>query len=261
MLRKRPIKEAPQMTVIPDTRTFTDEVVSEPVAANIDIGVSAAPDVIANQDPGRCSSAVQLRPTPLGNGAISTVVATGPLVRISPLDLQSPRHYPPRLDFLEPNETDRAMDPGSWLVGAKSARPIRSPLANMSTRRLRILAAGLLLLMTGLFALWLPVRLGDFDQWGFRIHCGTGLHGAFSQAEVADSTGTHFVDRCGTAIAVRRAWTIPLAVTGALFLSALVISPLRGRSVNVQTADAGPPRQASRIAQDKTRPALIGVGK
>jgi hypothetical protein len=99
----------------------------------------------------------------------------------------------------------------------------------MSTRRLLILAAGLLLLMTGLFALWTPVFLGDFDQWGFQINCGSGLHSAFSQAEMADSTGTHFVDRCGTAIAVRRAWTIPLAVAGALLLSALVISPSRGR--------------------------------
>jgi hypothetical protein len=248
------------MTVIPATRTSTDEVVSQPVAANIQVGVSAAPDV-TDQDPGRCPSAVRLRPTPAGNCTISTVGATGPLVRISPLDLRSPRHYPPRLDFLEPNETDRAMDPSSWLVGAKSARPIRSPLANMSTRRLEILAAGLLLLMTGLFALWLPVRLGDFDQWGFRINCGSGLHGAFSQAEVADSTGTHFVDRCGTAIAERRAWTIPLAVAGGLFLGALVISPSRGRSANVQTADSAPTRQASRTAPDTTRPALIGMGK
>jgi hypothetical protein len=131
----------------------------------------------------------------------------------------------------------------------------------MSTRRLLILAAGLLLLMTGLFALWTPVFLGDFDQWGFQINCGSGLHSAFSQAEMADSTGTHFVDRCGTAIAVRRAWTIPLAVAGALFLSALVISPSRGRSANVQTADAAPRRQASRTVQG-TRPApLIGLGK
>jgi hypothetical protein len=252
------------MSVIPATRTNTSagEAVSEHVAAHIDIGMSPAPDIIANHDPGLRPAAVQLRPTPSQNGAPPTVAATEPIFRISPLDLRSPRHYPPRLDFLEPAETARAMEASSWLVGEKSARPISSALANMSTRRLLILAAGLLLLMTGLFALWTPVFLGDFDQWGFQINCGSGLHSAFSQAEMADSTGTHLVDQCGTAIDVRRAWTIPLAVAGALFLSALVISPSRGRSANVQTADAAPRRQASRTVQGTTRPApLIGLGK
>ena len=253
------------MSVIPATRTNTsaEEVASEHVAAHLDIGISPAPHVIADHTPGPSAAAVaaQLRPTPSQNGATPTVALTGPKVRISPLDLRSPRHYPPRLDFLEPNETGRAIDASSWLVGEKSARPIRSGLANMSTRRLLILAAGLLLLTSGLFALWMPVFLGDFDQWGFRINCGTGSAGAFSQAEIADWPGTHFVDRCGTAIAVRRDWTIPVAVAGALFLSALVISPSRGRSANIQTADAAPRRQASRTLQGKIRPApLIGLG-
>ena len=225
------------MSVIPVARTNTSagEVVSEHVATHIDVGMSPAPDIIANHDPGRSAAAVQLRPTPSQNCATPTVATTGPIFRISPLDLRRPRHYPPRLDFLEPAETARAMDASSWLVGEKSARPIRSALANMSTRGLLILAAGLLLLMTGLLALRAPVFLGDFDQWGFQIKCGTGLHNAFGQAEIADSGGTDFVDRCGTAIAVRRAWTIPLAVAGALFLSALVISSPRGRSAHVQT--------------------------
>jgi hypothetical protein len=253
------------MSVIPATRTNTsaEEVVSERVAAHLDIGMSSAPDVIASHNPGRIRAAAQLRPTTSQNGATPTVAATGSIVRrISPLDLRSPRHCPPRLDFLEPAETGRAMDPSSWLVGEKPARPRRSALANMSTRRLLVLAAGLFLLTSGLFALWMPVFLGDFDQWGFRIKCGSGLSSALSQAEIADSTGAHFVDRCGTAIAVRRAWTIPLAVTGTLFLSALLISPSRGRSANVQTADAAPRRQASRTAHGMTRPApLIGFGE
>jgi hypothetical protein len=252
------------MSVIPATQTNTsaEEVVSEHVAAHLDVGMSPAPDVIANHNPGRSPAAAQARPTHSRNGATPTVAITGPIFRISPLDLRSPRHCPPRLDFLEPAETGRAMDPSSWLVGEKPARPRRSALANMSTRRLLILVAGLLLLTSGLFALWMPVFLGDFDQWGFRIKCGSGLSSALSQAEIADSTGAHFVDRCGTAIAVRRAWTIPLAVTGTLFLSALVISPSRGRSANVQTADAAPRQQASRTVQGTTRPApLIGLGK
>jgi hypothetical protein len=135
-------------------------------------------------------------------------------------------------------------------------------LANMSTRRLLIFAAGFLLLMAGLFALRYPVFLGDFDQWGFQINCGSGLRSDFSQAVIADSSGTHFVDRCDTAIAVRRAWAIPLAVAGGLFLSALLISPPRSRSANVQTADAAPHRQASHTVQGTTRPApLIELGK
>ncbi|MGE2816524.1 hypothetical protein ACQI5H_15505 [Mycobacterium heidelbergense] len=101
-----------------------------------------------------------------------------------------------------------------------------------------MLAVGLLLLIGGLYALRFPVFLGDFDQWGFQINCGSGLHSAFGQAMTADSTGTHFADRCGSAIAVRRAWSIPLAVVGGLFLSALLISPSRGRSAKVQTAGA-----------------------
>jgi hypothetical protein len=253
------------MSVIPATRTNTsaEEVVSEHVAPHIDVGMSPPLDVIADHDPGRSPVAVQLRPAPSQNGATPTVAATGPIVRISPLDLRPPRHYPPRLDFLEPAETERAMDPSSWLVGEKSATPIMTALANMSTRRLLILAAGLLLLMGGLFALRFPVFLGDFDQWGFQINCGSGLRIAFSQAMTADSTGTHFVDRCDSAIAVRRAWSIPLAVAGGLFLSALLISPSRGRSANVQqTADAAPRRQASHTVQGATRPApLIGLGK
>ncbi|OMC11691.1 hypothetical protein A5747_23000 [Mycobacterium sp. IS-836] len=100
----------------------------------------------------------------------------------------------------------------------------------MSTRRVVIVAVGLLLLIGGLFALRSPVFLGDFDQWGFQINCGSGLHNALGQAMTADSTGTHFVDRCGSAIAARRAWSIPLAVAGGLILSALLVSPSRGRS-------------------------------
>lgn len=211
------------MSVIADTRTHPSE-------EEADVGLSPALDVIADHGPGRTASAVPLRPVPSQDGVIPTVAATRPTVRISPLDLRPPRHYPPRLDFLDPSETGRTMDPSSWLLGGKSATPTADAVANRSTRRVVILAIGLLLLIGGLFALRFPVFLGDFDQWGFQINCGSGLHSGFSQAMTADSSGTHFVDRCGSAIAVRRAWSIPLAVAGGLFLSALLVSPLRGRS-------------------------------
>ena len=102
----------------------------------------------------------------------------------------------------------------------------------MSNQRLVILAVGVLLVMGGLFALQFPVFLGDFDHWGFQINCGSGFHSALTQAVIADSAGTHFVDRCHTALAMRRCWTIPLPVTGALLVSALLIRPRRQRRSN-----------------------------
>jgi len=227
------------MSVIPATRTHPsdEEVVAEPLAPPSDNGVLPAAGVIADHDPGASTPApTPLRPIPSRNGATPGVAAaTRALRRVSPRDLRPPRHYPPRLDFLEPSEVARDMD--------ESPRPANSKtpvLATMSTQRLVILAVGLVLLMGGLFALRFPVFLGDFDQWGFQINCGSGLHSAFTQAVIADSAGTQFVDRCHTALAVRRAWTIPLAAAGVLLLSTLLISPSRGRSANLQTADDAP---------------------
>ena len=51
----------------------------------------------------------------------------------------------------------------------------------MSNQRLVILAVGVLLVMGGLFALRFPVFLGDFDQWGFQINCGSGFQSALTQ--------------------------------------------------------------------------------
>lgn len=205
------------MAVIPVTRTkaYEKEVVSEPLVPLVDIRIPPAPDAIAEEDRGRSQAAAR------------------PILRISSLDLRAPRHYPARLGFLEPAATERAIDPSSR-VAKKSATPITTAVAKMSNRRLLMLAVGLLLLIGGLFALRYPVFLGDFDQWGFQINCGSGLGSAFSQAMLADSAGTHFADRCDTAVAVRRAWSIPLAVTGGLFLSALLISPSRARSVRMR---------------------------
>jgi hypothetical protein len=59
--------------------------------------------------------------------------------------------------------------------GEKSATPIITGPANMSNQRLVILAVGVLLVMGGLFALRFPVFLGDVDQWGFQINCGSGI--------------------------------------------------------------------------------------
>ncbi len=79
----------------------------------------------------------------------------------------------------------------------------------MSTPRLLILMTGVLLLVGGLLALRFPVFLSDFDQWGFQINCGNGFGSEWTQAATADAAGTHFVDQCHAAIAIRRAWTVP----------------------------------------------------
>ena len=100
---------------------------------------------------------------------------------------------------------------------------------NMSTPRFIVLLSGLALLTVGLLALRFPVFLSDYNQWGFRINCGSGFQSTLTQAGLADPAGSHFIDQCHTAIATRRAWAIPLALSGVLLLSALLVRPRRRR--------------------------------
>lgn len=74
------------------------------------------------------------------------------------------------------------MEVGHARRGEKSATPIITGPANMSNQSVVILAAGVLLVMGGLFALRFPVFLGDFDQSGFQINCGSGFQSALTQA-------------------------------------------------------------------------------
>jgi hypothetical protein len=147
------------------------------------------------------------------------------------------------------------MEVGHARRGEKSATPTTTGPANMSNQRLVIVAVGVLLVMGGLFALRFPVFVGDVDQWGFQINCGNGFQSALTQAVIADSAGTHFVDRCPTALAMRRGWTIALAVTGALLVgtadqtaaSALLELPAgSGTSIDVTIPRAAPRRGATK---------------
>jgi hypothetical protein len=135
-------------------------------------------------------------------------------------------------------EMAREMGQNSKRRNKKSV--IGAALANMSTPRLLVLVTAVLLLVGGLLALRFPVFLSDFDQWGFQIDCGSGFETDLTQAGIADSAGTHFVEQCQTAIATRRVWTIPVAVTGALLLSAVLLRPSRQISANAETARAVP---------------------
>ena len=131
-------------------------------------------------------------------------------------------------------EMAREMGQNSQRRNKKSA--IGTALANMSTPRLLMLITGVLLLVGGLLALRFPVFLSGFDQWGFQIDCGTGFETDLTQAGIADSAGTHFVEQCHAAIAMRRVWAIPVVTAGALLLGALLLKPSRQPSTNAQTA-------------------------
>jgi hypothetical protein len=90
----------------------------------------------------------------------------------------------------------------------------------VSNRALFLSIAGALLVVIGLLALWFPVYLSHYDQYGMQISCGRGFSANLSQA--ADAKGDGLVAQCGTALLLRRIWAIPAAVSGWLILTGLV---------------------------------------
>jgi hypothetical protein len=107
----------------------------------------------------------------------------------------------------------------------------------MTNRGLFIATLGVLLLAGGLFALSFPVFLDAYDPWGSQVNCGRGFSADLAQAMVADQTqpAARYVDECNSALAFRRAWTIPLATIGWLILSWLVVAFWRhSRLVSVE---------------------------
>jgi hypothetical protein len=188
-------------------------------------------DAAAQSDPGVIAAP---RPPLLGRKVPPPPVGAARAVAASPPNRDAGQHHPEHLAFLESARMDREMarELHQSAGSQRSAMSITAALMNMSNQRFVVLAAGVLLLTVGLLALRFPVFLSDFDQWGFQINCGSGLHSSLTQAGIADSGGTHFVDQCHTAIAMRRTWTIPLAGSGALLLGALLVRSPRQRSAN-----------------------------
>jgi hypothetical protein len=99
--------------------------------------------------------------------------------------------------------------------------------------------------VAGFFALYWPTTLDEYDQWGFRIACGSGFSQDLAQAAAADHGGsaanpaanpaadatrpdTDYAGQCQSAIWIRRAWAFPLLVIGAVLLIALVVTQPRG---------------------------------
>jgi H+/Cl- antiporter ClcA len=82
------------------------------------------------------------------------------------------------------------------------------------------------LVAIGLIALNFPVFLDAYDQWGFQIKCGTGYATDLTQA-AATVGQDNFVDKCETALLMRRMWAIPLvAICGLVLLAVTVASAI-----------------------------------
>ena len=97
----------------------------------------------------------------------------------------------------------------------------------MQSRHHRLAYTGIvcgILMIIGLIALNFPVFLDAYDQWGFQIKCGTGYMADLAQAAL--SVGQHnYVDKCETALLLRRLWAIPLvAISGLIVLAVTVAS-------------------------------------
>ncbi len=110
----------------------------------------------------------------------------------------------------------------------------------MTNRGWFILCLGGALTGIGLVALNFPVFLNAYDQWGWQIKCGTGYSTNMMYAEMANQAFPHadFVDQCQTALMVRRAWAIPVALVGWLILSGLAVALWRHASPTSEGADA-----------------------
>jgi len=82
----------------------------------------------------------------------------------------------------------------------------------VSNRQVLLGVVGAALIATGLLALWFPVHLDQYDQWGMQISCGRGFNGSLSQTPGAhDAT---LAGQCATALLLRRLWAIPAAIVG-----------------------------------------------
>jgi H+/Cl- antiporter ClcA len=79
------------------------------------------------------------------------------------------------------------------------------------------------LVVFGLIALNFPVFLDAYDQWGFQVKCGTGYSTDLTQA-AATVGEDNFVDKCETALLLRRMWAIPLVVICGLVLLAVTVA-------------------------------------
>ncbi|WP_231986615.1 hypothetical protein [Mycobacterium sp. 852002-40037_SCH5390672] len=90
----------------------------------------------------------------------------------------------------------------------------------MKNRGPLIIAAAAVFLAGGLFALYFPVFIDAYDQFGWQVKCGSGVTTDLTQASsAAGAAGNDYVGQCTNALMVRRLWAIPAAVLGGLTLT------------------------------------------
>ncbi|OBJ60386.1 hypothetical protein [Mycobacterium sp. 1423905.2] len=92
----------------------------------------------------------------------------------------------------------------------------------MSRRQIYLGVAGLVLLVIGVAGLWFPVYLNQFDVYGVKVSCGNGFSSTVPPNALAD--GGNPAARCGTALLIRRAWTIPTVILGWLLVTRFVVA-------------------------------------
>ncbi|BBX34406.1 hypothetical protein MMAG44476_37013 [Mycolicibacterium mageritense DSM 44476 = CIP 104973] len=90
----------------------------------------------------------------------------------------------------------------------------------MSFRAVYIGIAGFVILGIGLYVMSMPVYLDDFDQYGMQIPCGSAYGVHLDQAIAA---GDEYIGKCDSAVLMRRLWTVPIVVIGALALVAVLV--------------------------------------
>lgn len=89
----------------------------------------------------------------------------------------------------------------------------------MTNRVSLIVFAAVMLLAGGLFALYLPVFIDAFDQFGWQVKCGNGFTTELTQASSAAGAAHNYVERCESALMARRLWAIPTAALGGVTLT------------------------------------------
>ncbi|ORB07135.1 hypothetical protein BST30_08240 [Mycobacterium mantenii] len=83
-----------------------------------------------------------------------------------------------------------------------------------------VVFAAVVFLVGGLFALYLPVFIDAYDQYGWQVKCGNGFTTDLTQASNAvGTTSNNDVAQCNDALMVRRLWAIPAAVLGGMALT------------------------------------------
>ena len=78
----------------------------------------------------------------------------------------------------------------------------------------------LALIVVGALALYFPVYIGAYDQFGFQIKCGTGFGTSLTQA--AEASGGDYVSQCERAVMMRRLWSIPMVAIGSILLAIII---------------------------------------